>query len=143
MRWLIALAMVVTCVRVVHAGPDEDQIKGTALDYIDGFYEGDVARMTRALHPELVKRIVKTDPKTRETWIETMGATQLIEKTREAIGSKTPKSERLDTVKVLDVFGDAAVARIDASAWVDYLQLHRWHGRWVIVNVLWERKPTK
>ena len=25
--------------------------------------------------------------------------------------------------------------------WVDYLQLAKVDGRWVIVNVLWERKP--
>jgi Putative lumazine-binding len=25
--------------------------------------------------------------------------------------------------------------------WVDYMQLAKVDGRWVIVNVLWERKP--
>jgi hypothetical protein len=25
--------------------------------------------------------------------------------------------------------------------WVDYMQLGRVDGRWLIVNVLWERKP--
>jgi hypothetical protein len=35
----------------------------------------------------------------------------------------------------------AASARIDASSWVDYLQLAKWRGRWVIINVLWELKP--
>jgi len=33
-----------------------------------------------------------------------------------------------------------AVARIDASGWIDYLELAKWRGRWVIVNVLWELK---
>jgi hypothetical protein len=30
---------------------------------------------------------------------------------------------------------------VDAGDWVDYLQLAKWNGRWVIVNVLWELRP--
>ena len=37
--------------------------------------------------------------------------------------------------------GPLAVARVDAGDWVDYLQLAKWNGRWVIVNVLWELRP--
>ena len=38
-------------------------IRATALDYIEGWYAGDAARMERALHPELAKRICETDPR--------------------------------------------------------------------------------
>jgi hypothetical protein len=27
------------------------------------------------------------------------------------------------------------------AEWVDYMQLGKVDGRWVIVNVLWEKKP--
>ena len=37
---------------------DTAAIRATALDYAEGWYEGNPARMARALHPELVKRIV-------------------------------------------------------------------------------------
>jgi hypothetical protein len=70
-----------------------------------------------------------------------MGASVLVANVRDGGGTKTPKPERKEDVKVLDVFGDAAVVRIDAGGWIDYLQLHKWNGRWVIVNVLWELKP--
>jgi hypothetical protein len=43
-------------------------------------------------------------------------------------------------VRILDIYRGAASARVDASTWVDYLQLAKWNGRWVIVNVLWELK---
>jgi len=29
---------------------------------------------------------------------------------------------------------------VDADAWVDYLQLVKWQGHWVILNVLWEMR---
>ena len=41
---------------------DAVAIKQTALDYIEGWYEGNAERMERALHPELAKRIVRTNP---------------------------------------------------------------------------------
>ncbi len=38
---------------------DKAAIKQTALDYIEGWYEGNAERMERALHPDLAKRIVR------------------------------------------------------------------------------------
>jgi hypothetical protein len=35
---------------------DEDAIRAVVLDYVEGWFDGDAARMERALHPELVKR---------------------------------------------------------------------------------------
>lgn len=122
---------------------DAAAIRATALDYIDGWYDGDAARMERALHPALVKRIVKADPKTGNPWLQDMGASQLVQFTRSGGGTQTPRPQRRNEVKVLDTFGDAAVVRIDAGEWVDYLQLHKWNGRWVIVNVLWELRPAR
>ena len=46
-----------------------------------------------------------------------------------------------DDVTILDIYQNAASARIYASGWVDYLHLAKWNGRWVIVNVLWELHP--
>src|SRR5215813_1299159 len=49
-------------------------IKQTALDYIEGYYEGNAERMERALHPDLAKRIVYTDPNTGKNKLENMTA---------------------------------------------------------------------
>ena len=35
---------------------DHEQIRATVADYIEGWYSGDVARMDRCLHEDLVKR---------------------------------------------------------------------------------------
>ena len=37
-------------------GPDRDAIESVVRDYIEGWYSGDVERMNRALHDDLVKR---------------------------------------------------------------------------------------
>jgi hypothetical protein len=35
---------------------DREEIRKTALDYVEGWYSGDAARIGGALHPQLVKR---------------------------------------------------------------------------------------
>ena len=70
MKSLFLLGIVLMAASVVAsaakspADPEEAAIRATALDYIDGYYSGDAARMQRAVHPELAKRIVKVDPTT-------------------------------------------------------------------------------
>lgn len=115
-------------------------LRATALDYIEGWYEGDAARMERALHPDLAKRIVQVGPEGRGR-VEHMGALALVQGTRAGWGKRTPKDKQQKDVTVLDVFENAAVVKVVAHEWVDYLQLGRVNGRWVIVNVLWELKP--
>lgn len=122
---------------------DAELIKQTALDYIEGWYEGNGERMERALHPELAKRIVRTDPASKRSGLGQMGAMTLVQSTRAGGGKDTPKEKQQKDVTVLDIFGNSASAKIIASEWVDYLHLAKWQGRWVIVNVLWELKPKQ
>jgi len=73
---------------------DEIAIRKTAMDYIEGWYEGDAARMESALYPELAKRMIFTDPKTGHSQFNHMGAMQLVQNTRRGGGSKTPKEQQ-------------------------------------------------
>lgn len=119
---------------------DTSGIRQAALDYIEGWYAGDAARMERALHPELAKRIVNTDARGRSR-LGQQGALTLINSTREGGGKDTPANQRRKDVRILDIFGNTASVRVDAATWVDYMQMAKWNGRWVIVNVLWEMRP--
>jgi hypothetical protein len=122
------------------AGNDSEAIRQTALDYIEGWYEGNPERMQRALHPDLAKRIVNTTPEGRSQ-LDHMGATTLVDGTRQGFGKKTPREKQLKDVKILDLFENAASVRVDAADWVDYLHIARVDGEWKIVNVLWEWRP--
>ena len=123
------------------ASADSAAIRAAALDYVEGWYEGNAERMTRALHPELVKRIVVPDTATGKSVLQNMGASALVNGTRHGYGKSTPKDKQQKEVRILDIFGNAASARATMADWIDYMQLARVDGRWVIVNVLWERKP--
>lgn len=119
---------------------DKAAIKQTALDYIEGWYEGNAERMERALHPELAKRIVHTNPEGKSR-LDQMSAMSLVLGARRGFGKQTPKENQQKDVTILDVYENAASVKIVASDWIDYLHMARSNGRWVIVNVLWELKP--
>jgi hypothetical protein len=118
-------------------------IKQTALDYIEGYYDGNAERMERALHPELAKRIVRTDPKSGRSRLDQMSALTLVQGTRARAGKALPKEQQQKDVSILDTFEGAASVKIVANDWIDYLHVAKFNGRWVIVNVLWELKPEK
>ena len=122
------------------AAPDSAAIRAAALDYIEGWYAGNGERMERALHPELAKRIVNTNPNGRNS-LGQQGAMTLVNATKAGGGKSTPVDQQRKDVRILDIFGNTASVRVDAATWVDYLHVAKWNGRWVIVNVLWELRP--
>ncbi len=119
---------------------DTAGIRAAAMDYIEGWYAGDADRMARALHPELAKRIVITDT-AGHSRIGQMSAMTLVGNTRAGGGKGIAPERRRKEFRVLDIYRGAAVAKVVASDWVDYLELGKWNGQWTIVNVLWELTP--
>ena len=122
------------------AAADSAAIRGTALDYIEGWYTANAERMERALHPDLAKRIINTNQRGRNI-LGHQSAMTLVQNTRSGGGRETPVADQRKDVRILDIFGNTASVRIDAGSWVDYLHIARWNGRWVIINVLWEMRP--
>ena len=119
---------------------DSAAIRGTALDYIDGWYTNNPTRMERALHPHLAKRLVWADSTGRSHLVD-MTALELIQGTK--AHPPTPASDRRDDVTILSTYGNVAMVRIEASDWVDFLQEVKWNGSWKIINVVWENRPEK
>lgn len=118
------------------------EIQASALDYVDGQLEGDPKRVARALHPELAKRAVAGDgPTGRQVFpLVRMSSDELVRLTHEG-AIKTPRERWSRTVKVLDVAGNIAAARVETPWFVDQLHLGRFGDRWLIINALWWPKP--
>jgi hypothetical protein len=138
---LLLAALVLPPVARAQTAADSSAIRATALNYVEGWYTGNAERMSRAVHPELVKRIIVSDTATKHSVIETMGATALVNGTRHGWGKETPANRQQKDVTILDIFGNAASVKTVMADWIDYLQIAKVDGRWVIVNVLWEYKP--
>jgi hypothetical protein len=70
---------------------DSAAIRATALDYIDGWYSNNAARMERALHPKLAKRMVWSDS-TGKSHLVDVTAPDLVEGAKSH--PKVPAAER-------------------------------------------------
>src|SRR5262245_63765150 len=139
---LLVIVLVAAAIRAdAQSATDAAAIKQAAVDYIEGWYEGNAERMERAVHPELAKRIVQTNAQGRSR-LDQMSAMTLVLGTRRGGGKDTPADKQQKDVTILDVYENAASVKVVASDWIDYLHVAKFNGRWVIVNVLWELKPT-
>jgi hypothetical protein len=141
LAFLVAAALAAASPARAQTAADSAAIRATALDYIEGWYQGNAERMERAVHPDLAKRIVNTNERGRSA-LGHQSAMTLVQNTRRGGGKETPAAQQRTEVRILDVFRNTASARVDAGTWIDYLHIAKWNGRWVIINVLWENVTT-
>jgi hypothetical protein len=115
---------------------DLEAIRQTASDYIDGWYEGNAERMERSLYDLLTKRWITSNR------VDTTTKWEMIDMTK-AGGGKNVPGEKKNTITILDVYGNIAMVKTDSAEYVDYLQLGKVDGKWIIINVLWAEKELK
>jgi hypothetical protein len=112
---------------------DTGAVVATALDYFEGWYDADIARVDRALHPQLVKRTPSQveDPNPSVTTKERM-----LDLVR-AGGGADDKTDHPIEVSVVDIHHDIATAVVRSAQYREYLHLLRTPQGWRIVNAFW------
>jgi hypothetical protein len=119
-------------------GPTTDEVAvvQAALDYFEGWFEGDTARVERALHPDLAKRSIGQLSSDSER-LETITRPQMLEYTASGEGRRRDPGDRRIEVDVEDMSGTIANVTVRSAVYVEYLQLVRTQDGWRIVNALW------
>jgi ketosteroid isomerase-like protein len=115
------------------AKSDEERIKDAALDYFEGWFSGDVARMDRALHPDLVKRAVGEDQ------ASSLGITtknRMLDLTAKGEGRGDVGDGTLEVI-IEDVCEDIASVTVRGGVYHEYIHLVRTRDGWKIANALW------
>ncbi len=110
-------------------GEDAATVVATVLDYFEGWFDGDEARMERALH-SFVKRRAGEE-------LGIMTKERMLELTRHGDGKEDAADRTLD-VQVEDVYGDIASATVRSAVYREYLHLVRTRDGWKTANVLWQ-----
>jgi len=125
---------------IPQATPEDIQaITETCRDYTEGWFTANEERMRHSLHPELVKRGIKFWQKRGKLDLgEVLSAKEMVNFTKEGGGSNAPETEKTFEVTVLDVFRHIATAKVSSYPYMDYLQLAKIDGQWLIVNGLYE-----
>lgn len=118
---------------------DEEGVRATVTDYIQGYYTGNAARMEKSLHPHYLKHVI-SEPygKNGKLRMSEKSGLQMVQDVRIAGGPPTElsPSDRKEEIAVLDISGDVASAKLVTDHWVDYITLCKWNGEWKIVSVL-------
>lgn len=121
---------------------DVEGVRRAALDYIEGFYEGDSTKLIRSVRPEVYKYGFSrrgTDSTYRGTqmaWPAFLEFAGNVLRSGRPAPATAPKG-----VQVLDVLDQTAAVKITAYWGTDYLLLGRFEGRWMITHVLWQSPP--
>ncbi len=118
---------------------DRKAVEKAALDYIEGWYEGNVERMERCLHPDLQKREIRTLPQTGRSQFGLHTASTLVEGTRLGLGQQIPIEERNIRITVFEIFKNIASVKATSKLSTEYLHIVKYNGEWKVLNVLWER----
>ena len=118
-------------------GKEEASVVTTALDYFEGWFDGNTERMQRALHPGLAKRSLgQVDGDSLE--LRTVTTEQMLAWTADGEGRNDDRGgDRRIDVEVVDLYGNIASVVVRTPVYREYLHLVRTDEGWKIINALW------
>ena len=112
---------------------DIDAVRRTALDYIEGYLQGDPERHARAYHPECIKR--------RYTHDTASGVDELVVLSPRIMSDYAALVD-IEDPEPVDVVIDAisegiASVRVYSHNWIDFLHIAKARGEWKLFHITW------
>jgi hypothetical protein len=136
----IIIILLLVVVSKFSLAQEKEKIERTCMNYIEGFYEGDTAKLIAALKPSLYKigywknkDSDKYDPDGQMTYRQALDYAKRVWEKKNFTKPDAPKK-----VEVLDIMNTIAVAKVTAWWGVDYVLLAKQDDNWFIEEVLWE-----
>ena len=123
---------------------DRDAVRRAALDYLEGFYEGDSTKLMRSIRTEVFKygfyipRDSTRYAGEQMKWPEFLDFARNVKKSGRVRPATDPKE-----VQIFEVLDQTASVKVTAYWGVDYLLLAKYDGKWMISHVLWQTPPRK
>jgi hypothetical protein len=119
---------------------NEDAVRATVADYIEGYYTGDASRIEKSLHPHYLKHTISgSEGKSK---ITDKTGLEMVQEVRANGPSDLPLSERKEQISVLDITDDVASVKLVAAHWMDYITLSKSNGEWKIVSVVLRKSDS-
>ena len=131
-----------TPVAAAGTAADREAVRRAALDYVEGFYEGDSTKFLRSIRPDVFKygfwrqRDSTSYAGERMNWPEFFDYARRVKQNNRPAPATAPKK-----VEVFEVQNQTAVAKVTAFWGTDYLLLGKYDGKWMISSVMWQSPP--
>lgn len=126
--------------KAIQENPESGAIVATALDYAEGYYNGEPERMERAIHPDFNKVSLMYLPDGGDPIVYYSSWSALIAACNSKSGYLEPEKRKLGA-SVLYVHDSFACAKVTSSEFNDFLGLYKHDGHWKIYTVLWAAGP--
>ena len=140
---LIAAVVLLPVAAAAQADAEREAVRQAVLDYVEGIYEVNPARIERSVHPDLAKRgfFVKRGETAYSSDVMTFQQLVEVAKNFNKAG-RLPKDAPKEVV-VFDISDQTASAKLTAVWGIDYIHLAKYDGKWMFVNVLWQTPPKR
>ena len=111
------------------------------MNYLEGWYSADTARMAKALSSDLSKKGFLSNPQTGELVIAPASYEQMLQ----WVGQKPDQLAQGQDIKmevhIIEVGEHIAMVKTVTPDFIDYLQMAKVQGQWKIYHAVWERPP--
>jgi len=125
--------------RIPIAEIEREGVKRAALDYLEGFYEGDSAKLSRSLRRDLFKYGIYRQRDSTKFLGEHMSYDDAIAYANNFKAKKsTTAASAPREIAILEVLNETAVVKVTAWWGTDYLLLGKFDGRWMISSAIWQ-----
>ncbi|MBK9013428.1 MAG: nuclear transport factor 2 family protein [Saprospiraceae bacterium] len=138
MKFLLFSTLLALSANLGAQSPDSLQVQRAALDYIEGFYEGDTLKLQRCLSSDLYKYGYFKGKSgeyegSQMTYDEAIGYARNVLEKKKFAKEGSPKE-----VILLDVQSQVACVKVIAWWGLDYILLAKKGDVWRIEQVLWQ-----
>ena len=119
---------------------DLDGVMRAALDYIEGYTQGDAERHARAYHPECLKRRYFRDEESGVEGLHVIPPRTMVDY---AATGATVISDCEAEVVIDAISQDIASVRVYSCNWVDFLHVVKARGEWRLFHVTWHGRTDQ
>jgi len=128
-------------VAVSDSDDDRKAVEAAVLDYVEGIYDVQPERIARSVSPDLKKYgFWKGEGQPYQGMAMTFDELHKLAGEWNADGSRA-NADSPKVVELYDVLDQTASVKLTAAWGVDYMQLAKIDGEWMILHVLWQSHP--
>ena len=124
---------------------DREAVREAVLDYVEGIYNVEPARIERSVAPDLAKEgywrpqdAADYRPGNKMTFEQLVKLAGQWNSEGRVDAETAPKE-----IEIYDVMDKTATVKLSASWGFDYMHLAKIDGKWMIKNVLWQSYPPE
>ena len=126
--------------KLIASQEDIDAVTRAALDYLEGYVEGDSERHARSYHQECLKRRYDTDVESGVTELTVIPPQVMVDYA--ATGRSVV--ENCEVEVIIDAISeDIASVRVYSCNWVDFLHVVKARGEWKLFHVTWHPRVSE